>query len=482
MVRKGTIYYINSAITLLFMFGFGWLPPIGEFSSDAMKAIGIFIGMIWGWTTVGAIWPSICIFVALTVWNFGVIGDVVAEGFGSSTVVNLMVLFAFALYIQEAGLARWMANWFISRKISQGRPWLFALMFFTSCTVITGIIGSPFPVIVIMSAILYEICDLYGYENKSKYMTMMIAGINVSTLAGAIFTPWTSMALVITGALTDATGITINAALETAVFASFGLINNCVMVLIFKYIFRVSCPTIDTSAHKNLKHEKMNRSQRSAFIIFCIFGLTFIVIGSIPTEGNAVLELLGKLGLWGLTGIVLIALSIARKSNGEARFDIGNYLQNGMQWSVIFMLAASVPISSIIEDTDTGIIPVISRYIVPFLSNLSPIWILIAICAILSAVTQLCHNVVLALVFIPLLVPMMPEMGVSPIAFALTLGIAVSFACVSPASSSNSAMCYADSKHIDMKYMYLYSIGSWIGNLLLLLIVYIPVLTLIFPG
>ena len=62
-------YYFHTAIVFLFVFGFGFLPPLAPITTEGMKVAGIFIGVIYGWSTVGMIWPSLLGLFALCLWH-----------------------------------------------------------------------------------------------------------------------------------------------------------------------------------------------------------------------------------------------------------------------------------------------------------------------------------------------------------------------------------------------------------------------------
>ena len=47
------VYWINVAITVALTFGIGYLEPWGSLETVGMKVLGIFIGLLWGWTTLG---------------------------------------------------------------------------------------------------------------------------------------------------------------------------------------------------------------------------------------------------------------------------------------------------------------------------------------------------------------------------------------------------------------------------------------------
>ena len=50
-------YWIHSAVYLFLTFGMGYIPT-ESISSLGMSIVGIFIGMLYGWTFIGFIWPS----------------------------------------------------------------------------------------------------------------------------------------------------------------------------------------------------------------------------------------------------------------------------------------------------------------------------------------------------------------------------------------------------------------------------------------
>ena len=58
---KNAAYYINSVITVVLMLGIGFLPAPDPMTPMGMKVLGIFIGALYGWTTVNTVWPSILV-------------------------------------------------------------------------------------------------------------------------------------------------------------------------------------------------------------------------------------------------------------------------------------------------------------------------------------------------------------------------------------------------------------------------------------
>ena len=90
-----TKYYINSAICLIIMFGFGYLPPVAPITTLGMQILGIFLGMVYGWIFVEIAWPSLAGLVALTQIGYMSAADVLKASFGESNVVLMFFIFIF---------------------------------------------------------------------------------------------------------------------------------------------------------------------------------------------------------------------------------------------------------------------------------------------------------------------------------------------------------------------------------------------------
>ena len=102
-IKKSPAYMINSLITVAIMLIFGMLPPFAPITQLGMQVAGIFIGLIYGWTTVGLIWPSMLGMILLSLTSYGSINQVLIEGFGSSTVVMILFILIFAAAVTASG-------------------------------------------------------------------------------------------------------------------------------------------------------------------------------------------------------------------------------------------------------------------------------------------------------------------------------------------------------------------------------------------
>ena len=187
--RKGNLVFLHAAICIFFMFIFGIIcPPIGSITPLGMKILGIFIGMLYGWTTSGMIWPSLLGMVAFASTGMMPMTEFLKVSFGNETVVFILFMFVFTAVIDEVGLINFIANWFISRKIVAGRPWVFSFILLIGCFVASQI--NMFVAILVFWGIIYIVADKFGFQKYDGWTTFMVMGVVVASAIGGCVLPY----------------------------------------------------------------------------------------------------------------------------------------------------------------------------------------------------------------------------------------------------------------------------------------------------
>ena len=100
--KSNTMYYIHCAIGCILMFLFRFLPAPAPITSLGMQMIGIFIGLIYMWSFVDTLWPSVMGLFALCLSDYGTTTSIIASSFGNSTSA-LMLLGLKGHSTKEAG-------------------------------------------------------------------------------------------------------------------------------------------------------------------------------------------------------------------------------------------------------------------------------------------------------------------------------------------------------------------------------------------
>ena len=91
--------YIHHFITTLLVFGFGFLPPFSSMTPYGMGVLGTFIGAVYGWTTIGMVYPSFVAIISLGL--YAGVPEVLAKGFGSPIIVALFALLPLISVLDE---------------------------------------------------------------------------------------------------------------------------------------------------------------------------------------------------------------------------------------------------------------------------------------------------------------------------------------------------------------------------------------------
>ncbi|MEE0510048.1 MAG: aryl-sulfate sulfotransferase [Peptococcaceae bacterium] len=96
------------------MFGFGQLSPIGAITPLGMKILGIFIALIYCWSTVGIIWPSLIGILAVGFTGYDTVNDAIKNAMGNDTVWQLFFIMAMLVPIEAEGVANHISKFILT--------------------------------------------------------------------------------------------------------------------------------------------------------------------------------------------------------------------------------------------------------------------------------------------------------------------------------------------------------------------------------
>ena len=161
---KNTSFYIHSAICVAIMVAFQFLPPVGQITALGMKVLGIYIGLLYGWSTVSLIWPSFLGLFFLAFSGYDTVGHLITSGFGNATNVYIMLICVFSFFVTQSGVSGIIVRAIIGRKFASGRPWIISGLFLTAAYA-CGALISMTPACIIVWSIVCQYCKDLGYKN-----------------------------------------------------------------------------------------------------------------------------------------------------------------------------------------------------------------------------------------------------------------------------------------------------------------------------
>ena len=107
-----------------------------------MKVLGVFLGLIYGWCFVEMLWPSILGLVMLGLSGYCTVTEAFSAGFGHNIVLIIFITLILSVFFEESGFSAYLADRFLSLKISVGRPWVFTTIFLMTSYVSCLFVGA----------------------------------------------------------------------------------------------------------------------------------------------------------------------------------------------------------------------------------------------------------------------------------------------------------------------------------------------------
>lgn len=481
---KSKTYYMHSMICILIMFGFQFIPPfISGISETGMNVLGIFIGMLYGWTFVEMIWPSILGMVACGFTGLMTVQESFMQGFGSDLVMITLFVFVFTAFMEMSGLNQWIANWFISRKIVIGRPYIFLLMMCLSAWIL-AMFTYCFAAIIVIWSVFYSISKELRLAPRSPFVNCVIFGIAFAGTLGGGTLPFNALSVIVLGLMKSSVNLSVNYVLFSLINLVFVFIIIVLYVLVCKYIFRpdpgILQDKIDRFSH--LRHVKMNKDQITASMALVIFLAMLLLPGILPTTWPIISQL-STLNVAGSAAIVLCALMLLRKKTASGIAGVINWTTcagRGINWEVVILLASTTPISIALESDESGVLASCEAFLRAQIGDMSPFLAIAFIVVALGLLTQVMHNAVLLIIFVPMLCPVLISYDINPVVMAMPLLIVVQAAFMTPAASTQAAMVFSNTEWINKKWAFLLGTSSLIITLIVSLVGIMPAAHIVF--
>ena len=477
--NKNIMYWVKAAIFLWFLFGFGQLEPFGSLEKVGMQVLGIFIGLLFGWTFIGFIWPSLLGVLAIGLSEYTNVSGALATGFGNVQVA-ILVLFVliFAAYLERVGVSQVIANWFISRKFTIGKPWLFSFMILLVAYIIGATISLTVGILLIWS-IFYGICDVVGYKKGEKYPTVMVVAIVFATFLGFAVFPFKPVAAITLGSLESISGMSVS-------FLTFSIANIVIsmaslifFMIIFRFIIRPDVSPLETDADHfaHLRNQKITKVQKVGFF-FLIFYLILMFAPSFIPETTMIGAILKNLGTTGCT-VLVVVLAVFWPTNGEPSLNMKE-AAHGISWDIFFMLVSTMPVSAAMSNPEVGVMTYMVELLQPIFHGMNPFVFAIVFAIVAGIITQFAHNLVLVAVLVPVAYSLSVALEFNPIITVFMFTYCIQIAIASPGSSAQGALIFVNKDWVDTASAYKYSWIMVLCSLTCLVVIGTPLAMVLF--
>lgn len=440
MKRNKTL--MHCIIVAAFMFLFKYLPTFSHMTKEGMEMLGVYLGLIYGWCTIGMILPGLLAFVAIPLTAMFDMNSFLAAGMGGNIVNTSIFSVLFCFVISATKVSDTIVNKVFHTKLIQKYSWGFLFAILIGGWIMGVMAGQTVGLLILMPLITVS-CKQCGYEPDGKTHAFLMIAALMSILLGSLMMPFKDTPLILLSAYSS---INSEFTIDMGKYLLFALILSALIFVVYilftTFVFRVDLKNFtQNTALRQGEKEKFNKKQKIVLGIFFAFIILVLIPGFL--SGGMVKDVLGTMGVVGIS-CLLMAVMMLLRVDGEALFDFREAARN-YPWEILMCLAACLPIAANLTNEQTGISDTIIALLNPVLGNLSPITFSIIIILMAVVLTNVLNNVPCALLLIPIVASYAPILGfnATPIVIVLIFAVHASFA--TPAASTAAQLLFASS-------------------------------------
>ena len=451
--KKFDSSYIHAIIGVGICMIFWFLPPLDPITPVGMRCLGTFFSMVYMWSTIGTLWPSI--FGLFMLGISGVAGDGTAgvkavwlNAIGNDTVV--LVLLGMVLFgaVDTCGATSYVAKFLLTRKIYAGKPYIFISVWFFTCAIVSAFV-SPIIGLIMLWPIAMSIMKILGITNEDKVWKFFFVGMFLVMTLCQPFIPFKGAPLIPISAFVKYTA-NIGMPMEVP-YAQYMLVD-AIMTLLAMVVFVLGMKIlrVDVSKFKEISPEHIEKQmplppinfQQKYFLCLIPIFVAGVLIPSFTPKGlTPVTDFLAMVSSLGVAAMLVIA-SLVIKWEGKPLLDFQYVAYKQMNWGIFFMIAAAVYAAGTLSNSATGVTPWIIQTLNPLLGGQPEMVFVALMFTVALVITNFANNAAMATVLMPVVVSFSNQIGISPIPVAMGVILMVFVAMLTPAASPHGGMMW----------------------------------------
>ena len=469
-------------ISFAFMFGFKYLPPIGEITTYGMAVLGIFIGVVIGWCASGnqTIWASLLGIFALGI-NMPA-GVYYAASQVLSSYVFILTFFPLFMVgaLMGANIAEYLVYRILTLKFVQGKAWvLMAVIMYGSY--IVAALTNPIVVAIFLFALLETLFEQVGYKQGDKTPTLIIISIAIEILIVSNLYPWSAPQLMALSALSQGTGITVanSSYLLFVLCLSVLLIAGCLVMMKLLRCDMNKMAQADLAFLNEKYKNGLSKYQKSVLTAMLIYVIGAVVIAFFPKSFGSVTTFVTASVSFAGWSVFVAAIMMFVKVEGKTLIEPRS-MAAYFPWDMLMMIGFAICIGTILTAEDTGVTAWVGTILGPILGGTNEITLYIMISIITLLLTNVLNNNAVIILMSTVVVTLTTQGFIAqPIVPIILTIISGNMGFVTPAASIYGAMIHSH-KYVTASSAYKYTLIMLIYVFAFLMLCVIPIGNLIF--
>lgn len=441
--------YLHFIIMMAIMVLVRFIPAPGSVTNFGMAILGIFIGLIYGWTFIGLLLPSLTGAVILGTTEYGTVQDVLIAMFSNSTVLMMLIGILAFLAVQQSGAGDWAVAKLLNSKLAKKSPVMIMEIFFL-IFVLGNICGITWFLYFSLMPLMSEMLLKCGYEKGDKFNFFFLGGSLMAGQMGMSIFPFMGWSLMTAGTMMQISQTQIP-------YGSYMLLMVLLIILMmitYPILMKLCGCNFDKLADVNVEEAFPNvksdakLTQRQSLAIWSVVAFIIVMVFLSVFSGSVgVLNTINtKIGVLGLMVILWIFVLVFKTRDGKPLLDMRE-AAGSFQWDMLILIAVALLISSVLTSEETGISSGLSSLLIPLFSGRSQFIFLFILALVTIILTNVANNIAICFIMINLVCAMYANgFSVNLTAAAIIIALSSVFvAFLTPASSLPGALLHASS-------------------------------------
>ena len=458
-MSKNAKSYLHIAIGILIMLAGFVIAPFGPVTEVGVKCLFIFLGMVYLWSTVNPLWPSMLGLVLLGLSGYAGEGAngfkaVMASAIGNDTVILLMLTMVLFGALDVLGVTKHIAKWCLTRKIINGRPYLFLTAVYVTSYVMSVIVSPPTAVLIIWPVALHMM-NAFGVTKEDRIWHHYFVGLFAIMCVGQPVLPFKGAQLLVLNNIQKLAGMEVN----WGTYMLYNIIIAAIMtagyLVILKFIIKPDVSKLQNVTADQvaaaLPLPEMDRAQKMLLISLPLF-IVLMLAPSFLGKYIPFLQFFNVIGSTGLAMIFLVFFMIV-KHEGKPIINYNFISSKAFNWGTIFMVAAAVYGANTLSAESTGVKILIVDLLNPILGGCSEMVFVTLMLTCALALTSIANNAGIGLILLPVAAAFTEQMGIPFLPVGMGVGMMVFCSLLTPAASPHAAMAFGRKDLYDGKEM-----------------------------
>lgn len=435
------MYAVHLVIMVLIPIVFGFLPAPAPITPYGMKVVGVFASLIYGWTFINLLIPSLFAAVAMALVGYGTVDQVFIAMFTNTTV--LMMMFGVLCFgaIEQTGAGDWVAAKLLGSKLAKKSPIMLIELFFI-IFFIGQQIGLVWFIYFAMMPLIYKMLIKCGYEKGDKFNALFLCGCLMMMQTSMSLFSYRSWGLMTAGTAQALTQVAFN---QNA-FTFLTLALAAVMMLTYPIFMKLCGCDFSKLANVDVAEafgkkgdEKITKAQSLALGSVVVFMVVVILAGLVPALAWFNTNV-GILGMMMLLWLFVVCYKVDGKPLMEMRKAAA-----GFQWDMLMLIAIALLVSNALTAESTGVSPFIAGILGPMFAGTHPLVFLLVLGLVTCALTNVSNNIAICFVMLNIVCSMYNNgFPVDIVAATFVVSItSVAVAYLTPAASMPGALMHA---------------------------------------